>query len=167
MWPASRATRSRGAIRDVGKALGLPFGELERLARLSDSWDARQIGEELKRLHQIVNALLAVDPPHPDDVELFLLRRNAVGGLDVHSVWDASDFGGQKTLFEGRRLQQRLDDHQPLVAAPAQCRQCNPLAQTIVQRSNPGRLHVHPGSENHLAQGGRLHLQDDDLESCL
>ena len=42
--------RSRGAIRDVGKALGLPFGELERLARLSDSWDARQIGEELKRL---------------------------------------------------------------------------------------------------------------------
>ncbi|MGA9762686.1 MAG: error-prone DNA polymerase [Gaiellaceae bacterium] len=42
--------RSRGAIRDVGKALGLPFGELERLARLSDTWDARQIGEELKRL---------------------------------------------------------------------------------------------------------------------
>jgi error-prone DNA polymerase len=41
--------RTRGAIRDVGKALGLPFGELERLARLSDSWDAREIGEELKR----------------------------------------------------------------------------------------------------------------------
>ena len=34
---ASFATyRSRGAIRDVGKALGLPFAELERLARLSD-----------------------------------------------------------------------------------------------------------------------------------
>ena len=42
--------RTRGAIRDVGKALGLPFGELERLARLSDTWDAHQIGEELKRL---------------------------------------------------------------------------------------------------------------------
>ena len=42
--------RSRGAIRDVGKALGLPFGELERLARLSDTWDAREVGEELKRL---------------------------------------------------------------------------------------------------------------------
>jgi len=42
--------RTRGAIRDVGKALGLPFGELERLARLSESWDARQVGEELKRL---------------------------------------------------------------------------------------------------------------------
>src|SRR5207253_2754280 len=34
---ASFATyRARGAIRDVGKALGLPFGELERLARVSD-----------------------------------------------------------------------------------------------------------------------------------
>ena len=38
---ASFATyRSRGAIRDVGKALGLPFAELERLARLTDGWNA-------------------------------------------------------------------------------------------------------------------------------
>jgi error-prone DNA polymerase len=42
--------RARGAIRDVGKALGLPFGELERLARLSESWDARGVADELKRL---------------------------------------------------------------------------------------------------------------------
>ncbi len=48
---ASFATyRSRGAIRDVGKALGLPFAELERLARLSDGWDARRVGEEVGRL---------------------------------------------------------------------------------------------------------------------
>ena len=40
--------RSRGAIRDIGKALGLPFGELERLARVSDGWNARRIGEELQ-----------------------------------------------------------------------------------------------------------------------
>jgi error-prone DNA polymerase len=39
--------RSRGAIRDIGKALGLPFGELERLARVSDGWNARRVGEEL------------------------------------------------------------------------------------------------------------------------
>ena len=32
--------RARGAIRDVGKALGLPFAELERLARVSDGWNA-------------------------------------------------------------------------------------------------------------------------------
>jgi error-prone DNA polymerase len=48
---ASFATyRSRGAIRDVGKALGLPHAELERLARLTDGWDARRVGEEIERL---------------------------------------------------------------------------------------------------------------------
>jgi error-prone DNA polymerase len=48
---ASFATyRSRGAIRDVGKALGLPFGELERLARVSDGWNAKRVGEELLML---------------------------------------------------------------------------------------------------------------------
>ncbi|MBA2461982.1 MAG: PHP domain-containing protein, partial [Actinobacteria bacterium] len=45
---ASFATyRSRGAIRDVGKALGLPFGELERLARVTDGWDAERVAAEL------------------------------------------------------------------------------------------------------------------------
>ena len=39
--------RSRGAIRDVGKALGLPFADLERLAKLSDGWHAERVGEEL------------------------------------------------------------------------------------------------------------------------
>jgi error-prone DNA polymerase len=39
--------RSRGAIRDIGKALGLPHGELERLARVSDGWNAKRVGEEL------------------------------------------------------------------------------------------------------------------------
>src|SRR5829696_139344 len=48
---ASFATyRSRGAIRDLGKALGLPFGELERLARVTDGWDATRVGEELARV---------------------------------------------------------------------------------------------------------------------
>ena len=41
---ASFATyRSRGAIRDVGKALGLPFADLERLARLTDGWNAQRV----------------------------------------------------------------------------------------------------------------------------
>src|SRR6185312_6627434 len=42
--------RSRGAIRDVGKALGLPFADLERLARYSDGWNAQRVGEELLAL---------------------------------------------------------------------------------------------------------------------
>jgi error-prone DNA polymerase len=41
--------RARGAIRDVGKALGLPFAELERLARLTDG-SPRRVREELAKL---------------------------------------------------------------------------------------------------------------------
>ncbi len=45
---ASFATyRSRGAIRDVGKALGLPQADLERLSRLTDGWSASRIAEEV------------------------------------------------------------------------------------------------------------------------
>ena len=40
---------SRGAIRDLGKALGLPFGELERLARLTDG-NPRRVRDELGAL---------------------------------------------------------------------------------------------------------------------
>jgi error-prone DNA polymerase len=40
---------SRGAIRDVGKALGLPFAELERLARVTDG-DPRRVEAELASL---------------------------------------------------------------------------------------------------------------------
>ncbi|MBA2475197.1 MAG: DNA polymerase III subunit alpha, partial [Actinobacteria bacterium] len=48
---ASFATyRSRGAIRDVGKALGLPAAELERLARITDGWNAKRVAEELQLL---------------------------------------------------------------------------------------------------------------------
>jgi error-prone DNA polymerase len=47
---ASFATyRSRGAIRDVGKALGLPQAELERLARITEG-SPRRVAEEMERL---------------------------------------------------------------------------------------------------------------------
>jgi error-prone DNA polymerase len=42
--------RSRGAIRDVGKALGLPHAELERLAKLTEGWNAKKVAEELRSL---------------------------------------------------------------------------------------------------------------------
>ncbi|MDX6468664.1 MAG: error-prone polymerase [Gaiellaceae bacterium] len=42
--------RSRGAIRDIGKALGLPFADLERLAKLSDGWNAARVAEEVLML---------------------------------------------------------------------------------------------------------------------
>jgi error-prone DNA polymerase len=48
---ASFATyRSRGAIRDVGKALGLPYAGLERLARLTDGWNAQRVADEIATL---------------------------------------------------------------------------------------------------------------------
>jgi error-prone DNA polymerase len=40
---------ARGAIRDVGKALGLPFAELERIARITDG-DPRRVEQELALL---------------------------------------------------------------------------------------------------------------------
>jgi error-prone DNA polymerase len=48
---ASFATyRSRGAIRDVGKALGLPHAELERLAHVTDGWSAERVADEMAAL---------------------------------------------------------------------------------------------------------------------
>jgi error-prone DNA polymerase len=38
--------RSRGAIRDLGKALGLPFAELERLARVTEG-SPKRVGQEI------------------------------------------------------------------------------------------------------------------------
>jgi error-prone DNA polymerase len=40
---------SRGAIRDLGKALGLPFAELERLARITEG-NPKRVEEEIGRL---------------------------------------------------------------------------------------------------------------------
>jgi error-prone DNA polymerase len=51
--------RSRGAIRDVGKALGLPFAELERIARVSDGWNAKRIADELALLPDAEQRLLS------------------------------------------------------------------------------------------------------------
>jgi error-prone DNA polymerase len=39
--------RARGAIRELGKVLGLPPGEIERVARGSEGWDAREVGKDI------------------------------------------------------------------------------------------------------------------------
>ncbi len=39
--------RARGAIRELGKALGLPPGEIERVARGSEGWDAREVIKDI------------------------------------------------------------------------------------------------------------------------
>ncbi len=40
--------RARGAIRELGKALGLPPGEIERVARGSEGWSARDVGQDIE-----------------------------------------------------------------------------------------------------------------------
>ncbi len=40
--------RARGAIRELGKALGLPPGEIERVARGSEGWSARDVGADIE-----------------------------------------------------------------------------------------------------------------------
>ena len=39
--------RARGAIREIGKALGLPPGEIERVARGSEGWNAQSVGRDI------------------------------------------------------------------------------------------------------------------------
>lgn len=39
--------RARGAIRELGKALGLPPGEIEGVARGSEGWDAREVARDI------------------------------------------------------------------------------------------------------------------------
>ncbi|MDQ2732836.1 MAG: DNA polymerase III subunit alpha, partial [Armatimonadota bacterium] len=49
--------RLRSAVRDVGKALGLPPGEVDRLARLSEGRSATTVEEEMRRLPGFQGAL--------------------------------------------------------------------------------------------------------------
>ena len=51
--------RSRGAIRDVGKALGLPYAELERIARVSEGWNAKRVAEELQLLPDVDRKMMS------------------------------------------------------------------------------------------------------------
>ena len=70
--------RSRGAIRDVGKALGLPFAELERLARVSDGWNAKRVAEELLLLPDAETKLLS------PRWRVFAALTAEIGGLPRH-----------------------------------------------------------------------------------
>jgi error-prone DNA polymerase len=68
---------ARGAIRDLGKALGLPFGELERLARLTDG-NPYRVGEEIAKLPDAETKLAS--PRWRAFVELC----GEIGGLPRH-----------------------------------------------------------------------------------
>ena len=75
--------RARGAIRELGKALGLPPGEIERVARGSEGWDAREVGRDITdhRTPRPVGSLGVAGPagvrgPRPAAPSLPALRRD-------------------------------------------------------------------------------------------
>ncbi len=56
--------RSRGAIRELGKVLGLPPGEIERVARGSEGWDARAVARDIESAFGVeLDAELTADRP--------------------------------------------------------------------------------------------------------
>ncbi|HEX6585292.1 MAG TPA: DNA polymerase III subunit alpha [Solirubrobacterales bacterium] len=76
---ASFATyRARGAIRDLGKALGLPPGEVERLARAVDVYEASRDARE--RMEEVLGRLRARSPRWRALVELL----PEIAGLPRH-----------------------------------------------------------------------------------
>jgi error-prone DNA polymerase len=58
--------RARGAIRELGKALGLPPGEIERVARGSEGWDARHVDSDIESALGVRAGGVPTGPPAPD-----------------------------------------------------------------------------------------------------
>jgi error-prone DNA polymerase len=74
--------RSKGAVRDLGKALGLPPGEIERVTRLADSYGS---GEELEReIEAAIGARRAASPRWRVLAELCLELRGLPRHVSQH-----------------------------------------------------------------------------------
>jgi len=58
--------RARGAIRELGKALGLPPGEIERVARGSEGWDAREVAKDIESALGSRMTWAGPNPARPD-----------------------------------------------------------------------------------------------------
>ena len=72
--------RARGAIRELGKALGLPPGEIERVARGSEGWDAREVAKDIE-------SAFGVRPPSTADGAGAAKRDNARRGGTGRWAW--------------------------------------------------------------------------------
>jgi error-prone DNA polymerase len=68
--------RSRGAIRELGKALGLPPGEIERVARGSEGWDAREVAKDIESAFGVMPPTTAEGA---DEAKSGNARRGATG----------------------------------------------------------------------------------------
>ena len=113
----------RGAVRDFAKALGLPPGEIERLARVVDPWKAGDIDDDVKRRRRargsarprwpaLVRLVREADgpaaPPHAAPRRHGHLDRAAGGPLPDPAVRDGGPADGPvgQGLLRRRRLPQ-------------------------------------------------------------
>jgi error-prone DNA polymerase len=82
--------RARGAIREIGKALGLPPGEIERVARGSEGWTAQSVGRDIAtalgddRLAGPNGSLASQSAPHFNRWHWLALLSDEAAGLPRH-----------------------------------------------------------------------------------
>ncbi|MDX6526355.1 MAG: error-prone polymerase [Gaiellales bacterium] len=94
--------RSRGAIRELGKVLGLPAPDLDRLARASDGHDAERVGAEIASLPGVA------ERSHDRRFRALAFLAAEIAGLPRH----LSQHSGGMVVSTGR-----LDELVPLVPA--------------------------------------------------
>src|SRR5262245_38363940 len=74
--------RARGAIREIGKALGLPPGEIERVARGSEGWSAQSVSRDITTA--LGSERLATDDRHFNRWHWLALLSDEAAGLPRH-----------------------------------------------------------------------------------
>src|SRR5437867_1756926 len=103
--------RVRGAVREVGKALGLPAAELDRLAKASDGYSAKGTQEEMSRLPHYREKLVSPLWRHLADLaeQIAGFPRHIsqhVGGMVISSRPLIELVPQEQSAMEGRILMQ-------------------------------------------------------------
>lgn len=103
--------RVRGAVREIGKALGLPEAELDRLAKTSEGYSAKQIREEMGRSEHYRGKIGAPLWRHLVELSEQIARfprhiSQHVGGLVVSSRPLIELVPQEQSAMEGRILMQ-------------------------------------------------------------
>jgi error-prone DNA polymerase len=108
--------RARGAIRELGKALGLPPGEIERVARGSEGWDAREVARDIE-------SAFGVKPQEPG-----LTDGNARRGATGRWAWLA------RLAAEAHGLPRHLSQHSGgMIVATRPLLDCCPIVPAAME----------------------------------
>jgi error-prone DNA polymerase len=103
--------RSRGAIREIGKALGLPPGEIERVARVAEPWASsvdRDIELALDAAASGEAPAVAVSGPPPVAIDRFggqdpaMTPWQALGGGKTPDYWRGPAESASEKVLQGR-----------------------------------------------------------------